>query len=208
MSGANVSPIGRNNQIMSREAMPRAVVTGIGAITPIGCTAPEFTDSIFSVRTGFSPITRNSMDGYSASDPHPEGRGALAAMRSALASAGKSPSGISAVSAHGTSTPKNDPAECAAILGLFGPRAPEVPVFATKSMIGHLISAAGAVEVIAAIQCLRRQELHPTANLADPAEECQLNHVVGRPRVVRLEHILKNSFAFGGQNACLVVSRA
>ena len=150
----------------------------------------------------------NSMDAYSASDPHPEGRGALAAMRSALASAGMRASDISAVSAHGTSTPKNDPAECAAIRALFGPSNSVAPVFATKSMIGHLISAAGAVEVIAAIQCLRRQELHPTANLEDPAEDCQLNHVMGRPRAARLEHILKNSFAFGGQNACLVISRA
>jgi 3-oxoacyl-[acyl-carrier-protein] synthase II len=131
----------------------------------------------------------------------------VAAMRSAPRFAWMRASDISAVT-HMARTPKNDPAECAAIRALFGPGNSVAPVFATKSMIGHLISAAGAVEVIAAIQCLRRQELHPTANLEDPAEDCQLNHVMGRPRAALLEHILKNSFAFGGQNACLVISRA
>jgi 3-oxoacyl-[acyl-carrier-protein] synthase II len=150
----------------------------------------------------------SSMDAYSASDPPPDGRGALAAMRAALASARMSPDVVSAVSAHGTSTPKNDPAECAAIRTLLGPRVHDVPVFATKSMIGHLISAAGAAEVIAAVECLRRQQLHPTVNLQEPADDCQVTHVIGAARPARLEHILKNTFAFGGQNACLVISRA
>jgi 3-oxoacyl-[acyl-carrier-protein] synthase II len=149
----------------------------------------------------------NSMDAYSISDPHPEGAGALAAMKKALVSANLSSTDISAVSAHGTSTPKNDPAEATSLRNLLGERATKIPVFATKSMIGHLISAGGAVETIAAIQCLRFQKVHHTANLKDVDPRCQLKHVMERSMDMELQHILKNSFAFGGQNACLVISR-
>jgi 3-oxoacyl-(acyl-carrier-protein) synthase len=150
----------------------------------------------------------NSLDAYSISDPHPEGAGALAAMRAALDSAGLSPDALSAVNAHGTGTPKNDPAETRAIRALLGARADEVPVCATKSLIGHLISAAGAVETVAMVQCLRRQQLHATANLRKVAEDCRLRHVTEGPLGTPLRHILKNSFGFGGQNACIIISSA
>ncbi|MEQ1877691.1 MAG: beta-ketoacyl-[acyl-carrier-protein] synthase family protein [Bdellovibrionia bacterium] len=150
----------------------------------------------------------NSLDAYNISDPHPKGEGALSAMKRALRSADLTPADISAVSAHGTGTPKNDPAESHAIHALLGTRVSEVPVFATKSMIGHLISAGGAVETVAAVVCLQEQRLHPTANLENPAPEVQpLFHVRSKPMKHNLSHILKNSFAFGGQNACLVLSR-
>ena len=147
----------------------------------------------------------NSLDAYSVSDPHPQGAGALAAMNSALQDAGISASQISAISAHGTSTPKNDPAESAAIRSLLGAQWREVPVFSTKSMIGHAISAAGAVETIAAIQCMRQGKIHSTANLKEPAPDCELGHVIGDAISHHSRYILKNSFGFGGQNACIVI---
>ncbi len=162
---------------------------------------------------GAAPLARisgygNSLDAHSVSDPHPEGAGALQAMREALEGAGLRPDDISAVNAHGTGTPKNDPAETKAIRSLLGARADEVPVHSTKSMIGHLISAAGAVETIAAIQCIRAQKMHATINLTNVAEDCRLRHVVGGPLATPLRHVLKNSFGFGGQNACIVISQA
>lgn len=148
----------------------------------------------------------NSLDAHSVSDPDPQGRGALAAMRAALASAELPAAAISAINAHGTGTAKNDPAESRAIRSLLGARTEEVPVQATKSMLGHMISAAGAVETIAAIECIRRGMLHVTSNLERVDEHCRLRHVTGKPLAWPLQHVLKNSFAFGGQNACLIVS--
>ncbi len=150
----------------------------------------------------------NSLDAYSVSDPHPEGAGAHTAMSAAVRDAGIAPSELSAVSAHGTSTPKNDPAESAAIRKLLGDAWRNVPVFSTKSMIGHLISAGGAVETIAAVQCLRQGRIHATVNLSVPAEDCDLRHVIGEPIAHSGSYILKNSFGFGGQNACIVIGEA
>lgn len=147
----------------------------------------------------------NSFDGWSVSDPHPEGRGACLAMQRALASAGLSPRHISWISAHGTATPKNDPVETLAIRQLLGDYAGQVPVSAAKSMTGHLISAAGAVETIAAILCAGAGYLHPTINLDTPDPECDLDYVPHTARPYAAEYILKNSFAFGGQNASLVI---
>lgn len=147
----------------------------------------------------------NSFDAYSVSDPHPEGRGAVLAMERALSSAGLSPDDLSYINAHGTATPKNDPVETLAIHRLLGARAPHVPISATKSMIGHLISAAGAVETIAAIVCANAGYVHPTANLEHPDPACDLDCVPGSARPFHGSYILKNSFAFGGQNAVLVL---
>jgi 3-oxoacyl-[acyl-carrier-protein] synthase II len=147
----------------------------------------------------------NSFDAYSVSDPHPEGRGALLAMERAVRSAGIAPKDISCINAHGTSTPKNDPVETLAIRRLLDERAPQVPISATKSMIGHLISAAGAVETIAAIMCACSGYVHATINLENPDPLCDLDYVPGVARPCRVEYILKNSFAFGGQNAALVL---
>lgn len=151
----------------------------------------------------------NSLDAYSISDPHPQGAGAALAMQRALERAGLSPEDISAVSAHATGTPKNDPAETAAIKTVFAQSWENTPVIATKSLIGHTISAAGAIETIAALLCIQRSRLHQTLNLTeeDTAEDCSLCHVLGQNMNRDLKHILNNSFGFGGQNACLVVSR-
>lgn len=149
----------------------------------------------------------SSFDAYAITEPHPEGQGALAAMRRAVKSASLSERDISAINAHGTSTPKNDSAESAAIAKLLGDRAGDVPVVSTKSMIGHLISAAGAVEAIAAILCIRAQRLHPTINLDDPDPACPLDYVPKVARDVVQEHVLSCSYGFGGMNSSLVIAR-
>lgn len=149
----------------------------------------------------------NSLDAYSVSDPHPNGDGALLAMTKALESSGLKLEDISAVSAHGTSTLKNDKMETNALSRFFGERVMEVPVFALKSMIGHLISAGGAVESIASILCLMGQRIHPTINQQNVAEDCRLHHVQ-ESREMKLNYILKSSFAFGGHNSCLIIGEA
>ena len=148
----------------------------------------------------------NSLDAYSVSDPHPQGEGAIKSMHRALQSAHLCPADISAISVHGTGTAKNDPAEAAAIRTLFKEDYKRIPAFATKSMTGHLISAAGAVESIATFLSLQRQQLHPTINLQEVADGCELNHVIGKSKNCSLKYILKNSFGFGGQNASLVLA--
>jgi 3-oxoacyl-[acyl-carrier-protein] synthase II len=147
----------------------------------------------------------NSFDAHGISEPHPEGRGAWQAMARALAEAGVGPDVVDCVNAHGTSTPKNDPIETAAIKRLLGPRAALVPVCATKSMIGHLISAAGAVEAIAAILGMRGGWVHPTLNLDTPDPACDLDYVPHKARAHRQRYVLSNSFGFGGQNAALLL---
>ncbi len=145
----------------------------------------------------------NSMDAYSISEPDPQGRGAVLAIRQAIASAGLSPDDIAYINAHGTSTPKNDPAETRAIKTVFGNRAFEIPISSTKSMIGHLISAAGAVEAVAAILCANVGLVHPTINLDNPDPDCDLDYVPDRARTLTGDCFISNSFAFGGMNACL-----
>jgi 3-oxoacyl-[acyl-carrier-protein] synthase II len=149
-----------------------------------------------------------SFDAHGISEPHPEGRGAAQAIRRALADAGLAPEAIDAINAHGTGTPKNDPVETMAIKAVFGERARSIPISATKSMIGHLVSAAGAVEAIAAILGLERQTAHPTVNLDRPDPACDLDFVphVARPHAQR--HVLSTSYGFGGHNAAIVIARA
>jgi 3-oxoacyl-[acyl-carrier-protein] synthase II len=148
-----------------------------------------------------------SFDAHGISEPHPDGRGALQAMSRALAEAQVSADQIDCVNAHGTGTPKNDAVETLALTRLLGARARRVPICATKSMIGHLIAAAGAVEAIAAITGMNASVVHPTINLDHPDPACDLDYV---PHVAR-EHaqrcVLSNSFAFGGQNASIVFRR-
>lgn len=149
-----------------------------------------------------------SFDAYGISEPHPEGRGALLAMQRALADARLSADQICLVNAHGTSTPKNDVVETIALKRLFGERAARVPVTAMKSMIGHLISGAGAVETVGAFACLQRGFTSPTVNLTEPDPACDLDYVPLVSREGPVRFVLKNSFAFGGQNAALVLGAA
>jgi 3-oxoacyl-[acyl-carrier-protein] synthase II len=146
----------------------------------------------------------NSMDAYAISEPDPNGRGAALAMRKALDMAGLSGDEITYINAHGTSTPKNDPVETRAIKAVFGGRSGGIPVSSTKSMTGHLISAAGAVECVASILCANVGMVHPTINLDNPDPECDLDYVANTARRVDVGYFMSNSFAFGGMNASLV----
>ena len=145
-----------------------------------------------------------SSDAYHVSAPHPEGRGSALAMRRAIADAGLKPEDIRYINAHATATPTGDPAEVVAIKSVFGSRAYEIPVNATKSMIGHLLGAAGAVEAIATIMTIQEGILHPTINYEHPDPECDLDCVPNEARRTQVDIALSNSFGFGGQNACLV----
>lgn len=147
----------------------------------------------------------NSFDAYGISDPHPNGDGARLAMQRALTSAGVAPEQVCFVNAHGTSTPKNDPAETLAIRQVFGAHAERLYVNSTKSMIGHLISASGAVETVGQLACAAAGWMHPTINLEHPDPRCDLNYAVDAPIAVEQPIFVKNSFGFGGQNASLVV---
>jgi 3-oxoacyl-[acyl-carrier-protein] synthase II len=149
----------------------------------------------------------SSLDAHAITAPDPEGRGALLAMRRALADADMRPEEVDCVNAHGTGTMLNDPVEARALHRLFGPRVSSVPVCANKGSIGHLISAAGAVEVVAAILCMKAGVLPPTLNLDDPDPLCNLDHVRGRARAYAHRSVLCNSFGFGGINSCLLLRR-
>jgi 3-oxoacyl-[acyl-carrier-protein] synthase II len=150
----------------------------------------------------------NSFDAHGISEPHPDGRGAWQAMSRALSEARIDADAIDCINAHGTSTPKNDPIETMAIRRLLGAHADRVPIAATKSMIGHLISAAGAVEAIAAIACMNAGVVHPTINLDDPDPLCDLDYVPHVAREHPQRYVLSTSFAFGGQNAAIVIGNA
>jgi len=144
-----------------------------------------------------------SSDAFHITAPPEDGEGARRAMEAALASAGLGPEEIDYINAHGTSTPLNDRAETAAIKALLGARAYEVPVSSTKSQIGHLLGAAGAVEAGAALFALVEGLLPATATWRTRDPECDLDYVP-RVRPARVRTALSNSFGFGGQNACLV----
>ncbi|MER7765613.1 beta-ketoacyl-[acyl-carrier-protein] synthase family protein [Kitasatospora sp. NPDC096140] len=146
----------------------------------------------------------SSSDAYHLSNPRPDGAGAVTAMRAALADAGLSPADIAHVNAHGTSTVHNDRAEAAALRTVFGPHA--VPVTSTKGAIGHLIGAAGAVELIAAVQAMNTRTVPPTANHEKTEEGLDLDVVHTAPRPIRSGAALSNSFGFGGHNSTLVVT--
>jgi len=149
-----------------------------------------------------------SNDAFHITQPDEDGRGATQAMRATLADAGAAPADVGYLNAHGTSTPYNDRIETAAIKGVFNGDGTPPPVSSTKSAIGHLLGAAGAVEAVACLEAVRRGVLPPTLNYEQPDPECDLDYVPEGPREAPgLELALSNSFGFGGQNACLAVSR-
>ncbi|MCK1820282.1 beta-ketoacyl-ACP synthase II [Streptomyces sp. XM83C] len=143
-------------------------------------------------------------DAYHATHPHPEGVAVRQAMTDALDDAGVTPGDIDYICAHGTSTPLNDRIESAAVREVFGEHAPRVPISSLKSMTGHMIGAAGAVELIATVQTVRTGVIPPTVNCDDP-EDPGLDYVPHRARRRRTRVALSNSFGFGGHNAVLVV---
>jgi 3-oxoacyl-[acyl-carrier-protein] synthase II len=147
-----------------------------------------------------------SLDVHHLTQPHPEGDAALASMNAASQIAKLSPSDIDYINAHGTGTVLNDGAEANAIRRWAGERAATLPVSSTKSSIGHLLGAAGAVEAIICLMALHGQWLPPTSTLQTPDPSCNFP-VVKKPASSRLEHVLSNSFGFGGANATLIFRR-
>ena len=156
---------------------------------------------IYAEVTGFGM----SGDAFHITSPTEDGAGPIASMRNALADAGLAPDAISYVNAHGTSTPLGDVAETKAIKAVFG-NDTTIPVNSTKSMIGHLLGAAGAVEAVMTILSLKHGVLHPTINLEQPGEGCDLDYVPGEARELPLKHALSNSYGFGGTNGSLIFS--
>ena len=148
-----------------------------------------------------------SADAYHATAPDPSGRGAVAAVRRALTDAGLSATDISYVNGHGTGTPSNDKMERRAMRSLFGDQAGRVPISSTKSAIGHTLGAAGAIEAVACIQALVTGIVPPTVNFGEPEGCEEMDFVPNRGRPAKVEVAVSNSYAFGGNNCSLVLSR-
>lgn len=148
-----------------------------------------------------------SNDAYHLIAPHPEAEGAARAIRAALRNAGVAPEEVDYINAHGTGTPLGDVAETLAIKKALGEHAYRVAISSTKSMIGHLWGAAGAVEAIAAIKSIETGIIHPTINLEHPDPECDLDYVPLKPRRTDVRVAISNSFGLGGQNAVVVFRR-
>ncbi len=149
----------------------------------------------------------STCDAYHITNPDPQGQQAERALRLAIQDAGIEPLDIDYINAHGTSTPLNDKIETMVIKRVFGDRTKEIPVSSTKSMIGHTIAAAGALEICAAILALEKGIIHPTINQEVPDPECDLNYVPNKAITANPKIILKNSFGFGGKNAALVIGK-
>jgi 3-oxoacyl-[acyl-carrier-protein] synthase II len=149
----------------------------------------------------------SSCDAFHITAPDEQGVGAARSMQAALDDADLQPEEIDYINAHGTSTPLNDPMETRAIHAVFDKHAYKVPVSSTKSMIGHLMGAAGAVEAIVSVKSLETGMLHPTINYETPDPECDLDYVPNQARETHPRTALSNSFGFGGHNATLILRR-
>ena len=148
-----------------------------------------------------------SADAYHITAPPPEAHGAQHAMRAALEDAGAGPDDVDYVNAHGTSTPHNDATETAAVKAVLGARAYDVVVGSTKSMTGHLLGAAGALEAVICVMACRTARIPPTINFSEPDDACDLEYAHGGMIERPVALALTNSFGFGGHNACLAVRR-
>jgi 3-oxoacyl-[acyl-carrier-protein] synthase II len=149
----------------------------------------------------------STCDAYHITSPAPGGEGAARSMKLALKDAGIKPEDISYINAHGTSTEYNDKLETAAIKKVFNDYAYKIPISSTKSMIGHLLGAAGAVEIVACVKTILDGYIHPTVGYTTPDEECDLDYVPVKGRKANVEYVLSNSLGFGGHNATLVIKK-
>lgn len=148
-----------------------------------------------------------SCDAYHITAPDPEGEGAAFCMEAALRDAQISGEEVDYINAHGTSTPLNDVVETLAIKRVFGERAYKIPISSTKSMIGHLLGAAGAIEFAVSLLTIRDGIIHPTINYENPDPQCDLDYVPNKAREQRVDTILSNSLGFGGHNVTLIARR-
>ena len=158
---------------------------------------------IYAELTGFGM----SSDAFHLTAPHPEALGASLAIQHTIKDAQINPEQVDYVNAHATSTPLGDETEVLAIKHVFGEKAFQLPVSSTKSMTGHLLGAAGAIEAVFSVLALRDQIIPPTINLDEPGEGCDLDFVPFHARKAKLQHVLSNSFGFGGTNAALLFSQ-
>jgi 3-oxoacyl-[acyl-carrier-protein] synthase II len=149
-----------------------------------------------------------SADAHHITAPEPQGAGAVLAIEATLADAGEPPEAVDYVNAHGTSTPLNDASETRALKKVFGDHAYKVPISSTKSMTGHMLGAAGAVEAAVSALAISEGVIPPTINYENPDPECDLDYVPNEARKVDVRLALSNSFGFGGQNAVLALRRA
>jgi 3-oxoacyl-[acyl-carrier-protein] synthase II len=146
-------------------------------------------------------------DAYHLTAPHPEGLGAKLAMRMALKDGGITPEQIDHINTHGTATGLGDIAETKAIKAVLGEQAYKIPCNSTKSMSGHLLGAAGALELVTVFKSIETGLVHPTINLDDPDPECDLDYVPGKKRACEVNYALSNSFGFGGHNVSVLAGR-
>jgi 3-oxoacyl-[acyl-carrier-protein] synthase II len=149
----------------------------------------------------------STCDAYHVTAPMENGEGAQEAMRRAMIQAGITPEDIDYVNAHGTSTSLNDASETRALKAVFGDHAYKFKVSSTKSMTGHLMGSAGSVEAVFAIKALQEQFIPPTINLHDPDPDCDLDYTPNQGVDANINHVMSNSFGFGGHNAVLVFSK-
>jgi 3-oxoacyl-[acyl-carrier-protein] synthase II len=148
-----------------------------------------------------------SADAYHITAPHPEGTGAILSMQVALRDAAIKPEDIDYINMHGTSTPLGDIAETKAIKKVFGDTAYKINLSSTKSMTGHLLGAAGAVEAIASILAIQNNIVPPTINFKTPDEECDLNYTFNKPQEREINYALSNAFGFGGHNTSVIFKK-
>ncbi|MEZ4741436.1 MAG: beta-ketoacyl-[acyl-carrier-protein] synthase family protein [Bdellovibrionota bacterium] len=182
-------------------------VRGVGAATFIiesRKSAEERGANILGVISGYGFTS----DSYRLTDGREDALAVIKAMNLAIEDGHLSKSDIGAISAHGTSTPLNDRIETKAIKEVFGESAKQIPVTSLKSQIGHSTVAAGGIETIACLMMLEEQMLAPTINYKVPDPDCDLDYVPNHARKATVNHILSNNFGFGGQNACIVISKA
>ena len=146
-------------------------------------------------------------DGFHRTRTSPDGKPSIEAMRLALADAGIEPGQIDYINAHGTSTPENDKMESMSCAAVFGERMKTIPISSNKSMLGHTLTAAGAIEAVVSLMTIANGRIPPTINYREPDPNIQLDVVPNVAREARVDRVLSNSFGFGGQNACLVLAR-
>ncbi len=148
-----------------------------------------------------------SCDAYHMTSPSPQGEGSARAMKNALSQARLNPSQIDYINAHATSTPIGDVCETQAIKSVFGPDARKVSISSTKSMLGHLLGAAGAVEMAICLKAMEENVIPPTINLENPDPECDLDYTPNQPREKEIQTVMNNSFGFGGHNCSLIATK-